>query len=66
MQKFFTSPSGRYSVVDDGTPGLKIFDHVKQGVDLYNFGAFYDGMKGYHPDAVEAAKNAIEQAERKS
>lgn len=41
MQTLFSQPGGRYSVVDNGCPGLKIYDTVLEMVALGNSG-YYD------------------------
>lgn len=46
-------------VVNDGCPGLKIYDATLERIDMINFGAFYDDMPGYPKSATEAAKSAI-------
>lgn len=41
MQTLFSQPGGRYSVVDNGCHGLKIYDTVLEMVALGNAG-YYD------------------------
>ena len=57
--------NSRYAVVDDGCPGLKIYDRVLKQVNLARFGAFYDNMGSPYPvSGLEAAIDAANAAEK--
>lgn len=57
--------NSRYRVVNDGCPGLKIYDIALNQVDLHRFGGFYDDMgSSYPPVALDAAKQVADRAER--
>lgn len=56
--------NSRFRVIDDGCPGLKIYDVVLDRVDRVRFGAFYDGMGHPYPaSGLAAAKAVADRAE---
>jgi hypothetical protein len=56
--------NSRFRVVNDGAPGLKIYDVVLGRVNLRRFGAFYDRMGApYHDDSLTAAKAVADAAD---
>jgi hypothetical protein len=56
--------NSRFCVVNDGCPGLKIYDVVLDRVDMSRFGAFYDNMGHPYPaDGLAAAKAVADRAE---